>query len=80
MVASIVKCSAIATSLTDNFVEGTSQRAHISVMGTSDYFDLWVGDGCVDVRVPLTPTTAHSLAGLLLAIISPDCAHRPSAL
>ena len=63
----------------DIFVEGMSHRVHISVIGTSDYFALWIGDGCVDVSVPLTPATARVLGDLLLAISSPECKHTPSA-
>jgi hypothetical protein len=32
----------------DIFVEGTSYRAHIKVIGRSDYFALSIDDGCVD--------------------------------
>jgi transposase len=49
-----------------------SSRGHIRVIGTSDYFALWVDDGCVDVSVPLTPASARVLADLLLAISSPE--------
>jgi hypothetical protein len=54
------------------FVEGTSHRGHIRVIGTSEYFALWIGDGCVDVSVPLTPASARVLGELLLAISSPE--------
>ena len=64
----------------DIFVEGTSCRAHIRVIGTSDYFALWIGDGCVDVSVPLTPASARVLGELLLAISSPDRKHTPLAV
>jgi hypothetical protein len=56
----------------DIFVERASRRGHIRVIGTSDYFALWIGDGCVDVSVPLTPASARVLAELLLAISSPE--------
>jgi hypothetical protein len=59
----------------DIFVEGASHRGHIRVIGTSDYFALWIGDGCVDVSVSLTPGSARALAGLLLAISSPERQH-----
>jgi hypothetical protein len=62
------------------FVEGTSYRAHIRVIGTSDYFALWIGDGSVDVSVPLTPSSARVLGELLVAISSPDRKHTPSAV
>ena len=58
----------------------TSYRAHIKVIGTSDYFALWIDDGRVDVSVPLTPASARVLAELLLAISSPECKHTPSAV
>jgi transposase len=57
----------------------TSYRAYIKVIGTSDYFALWIDDGRVDVSVPLTPASARVLADLLLAISSPECKHTPSA-
>jgi len=53
-------------------VEGTSYRARIKVIGRSDYFALWIDDGCVDVSVPLTPASARALAELLLAISAPE--------
>ena len=64
----------------DIFVECTSYRAHIKVIGRSDYFALWIDDGSVDVSVPLTPTSARALAELLLAISSPERKHTPSAV
>jgi hypothetical protein len=64
----------------DMSVEGSSYRAHIKVIGRSDYFDLWIDDGCVDVSVPLTPASARALAELLLAISSPGRKHTPSAV
>lgn len=54
------------------FVEGTSAQGHIRVIGTPEYFALSIGDGRVDVSVPLTPTSARVLAELLLAISSPE--------
>jgi hypothetical protein len=64
----------------DIFVEGSSHRGHIRVIGRSDYFALWIGDGCVDVSVPLTPASARVLAELLLAISAPEPKHTPSAV
>lgn len=62
----------------DIVVEGPSYRAHIKVIGRSDYFDLWIGDGRVDVSVPLTPGSARALAELLFAISTPERRLTPS--
>ncbi len=48
-----------------------SSRGYLRVIGTSDYFALWLDDGCVDVSVPLTPASARTLGEVLLTISSP---------
>jgi hypothetical protein len=64
----------------DISVEGRSHRAHIRVIGRSDFFDLWIGDGSVDMSVPLTPATARMLGELLLAISAAGRNPTPSAV
>ena len=62
----------------DIVIEGTPYQARIKVIGRSDYFALWIDDGCVDVSVPLTPDSARALAELLLAISSLKLGAPPS--
>jgi hypothetical protein len=64
----------------DVLVESAPRRGHIRVIGRADFFALWIGDGCVDVSVPLTPASARVLGELLLAISSPERKHTPPAV